>query len=135
MLLSLLDIKTQNGLKSQNFNGERMIRKQITVENGVILTVEKGNADKPVERPVCAFTVADNIKVLLKGQIAAAVYDTFLKDKGTVYANENWSDEVHITKNVYVSFTGVVREERRDCTVVEEITDLKFSYDFEIYET
>jgi hypothetical protein len=108
----------------------------IDVEVAKIKSVEKGNADKPVEKPVTAFTCdvyGQNVKLLLKGDTAKVVYDRFLKD-GKTKGNTLTESNVSVDKQVYVSFSADIREIRTGKTSSEVVcqnpTNLQFTFDY-----
>jgi hypothetical protein len=102
-----------------------------------ILSVEKGNVDKPgvTGQRVVAFTLdGDNdvkIKILLKDKIAVTVYNMFLKDTKTKHATID-HDGVIVDKEVYVSFTEAdIREVRANKEIVcQNPKNLQFTFDY-----
>lgn len=101
-----------------------------------IIGVEKGSADKNVERPVCAFSFLDDdgnrVKALLKGTIAKLAYENYLCDKQTEAAEVEYEDGTTLEKVVYVSFDAYVREERDKEVVVDDICDIVFDFKYRI---
>ncbi|MDY0197616.1 MAG: hypothetical protein RBR68_07360 [Tenuifilaceae bacterium] len=109
----------------------------IEICNAKIISVEKGNIKNPnVIQHVVAFTIGDkidnkNIKVLLIGDIAKAVYWNFLDNFGTIFT-EKTSFNVKLTKNVNVSLRGDIKEVRDKEIVIHNARDIVFNFEYKV---
>ena len=107
--------------------------RDITIES-----VEKGNADQDVERPVCAFSFYDDdgnkVKALLKGAVAKLAWEHYLSNQNTMAQFTELEDGTVIEKIVTVDFDAHVREERTSEVVVDNIEDIIFNFKYRIME-
>src|ERR1039457_6915771 len=101
----------RNGPKCHNINGDIM-KLLVNIRDAVITGVEKGSADKNVERPVCAFSFQDDdgnkVKALLKGSMAKIAYEHYLKGCNSEAASVEFDDGTTLDKEVTVSFDAYV---------------------------
>lgn len=108
----------------------------ISVKDAMIIGVEKGNADKNVENPVCAFSFHDDdgnrVKALLKGSVAKLAWDLYLKDRQTEDSEVEFEDGAILRKEVGVSFDGYIREERQNEVVLDKIENIVFKFVYSI---
>lgn len=115
---------------------EKQLNLLISIRDVEITGVEKGSADRDVERPVCAFTFLDDdgnkVKALLKGPIAAIAYQNYLVANGTAGETCEYPDGTVLEKVVTVSFDAYVREERTTEVVLDEISDIIFDFKYRI---
>jgi hypothetical protein len=115
---------------------EKQLNLLISIRDVEITGVEKGNADKNVERPVCAFSFFDDdgnkVKALLKGAIAKIAYENYLIANGTAGQVIEFDDGTTLEKVVTVSFDAYVREERETEVVLDEISDIIFDFKYRI---
>lgn len=105
------------------------------VNNAEIKSVEAGSIKSSPSNPVIAFTVSvpdggKDIKCILKGKLAFAVYNKFLKDCMTKTKIISESD-IHILKTCTVSFVGTLKEDRKKEIVLKDID--KISFDFKYF--
>ena len=110
----------------------------INIRDAVITSVEKGNADKNVERPVCAFSFLDDdgnkVKVLLKGSIAKLAWEHYLQGCNTEAAVIQLKDGTTLEKLVTVDFDAYIREERANEVVLDQISSIVFNFRYQITE-
>lgn len=110
----------------------------IKIENAKIVSVEKGNVEKDVPNPVCAFTVdtggALKVKALLKHDLAKTVYHHILQGGTTIseVLPSTKSADLVIRKEVLVTFTGDLREMRATELVLDNLTELSFSFVYHV---
>lgn len=112
---------------------------KIKVSQARILTVEKGNADKDVEKPVCAFTVDTGetelkVKALLKNDLAKTVFHHILAGGTTASSviQSEVSQSLQLRKEVLVTFTGEFRELRPKEMVLDNLSELKFNFEYSV---
>jgi hypothetical protein len=126
----------KNGQRRQNLNNGEKMNLLISIRDAEITGVEKGNAAKDVERPVCAFSFLDDdgnkVKALLKGTIAKVAYENYLANNNTEGGSIEFEDGTTLEKLVTVSFDAYIREERETEVVLDEITDLIFNFKYRI---
>lgn len=114
----------------------------VSCENEIIRTIEKGNFDKvgngiTAEDVYVAFSVKGEndiktTKAILKGIEAYEIYDLFLAN-GNTMAKEI-GNKLLIKKDVRVSFTGFLKEERKTEIIVTNCADFKFTFNYTISE-
>lgn len=110
----------------------------VSITNAQVVSVEKGNVGKGPIGVVCAFSVRPegynkNVKALLKGELAVVVYQNFLEQgKSTDSLLEDPNLDYAIKRTVLVSFKGNIREDRPTELVVQDLTDVKFNYSYEV---
>lgn len=109
------------------------------VEGMSISSVEKGNVGKVKdEEAFVAFSgripgVDKAVKLILKGKQAVTVYDTFLKDSGTLSGQVEF-DGMRVNKVVTVSFTATLKEDRAREIALKDPTGLKFDYSLAVVD-
>lgn len=120
---------------------EKINRKDVyKIENKSIKYVEKGNVENPLSDmdPVFAFTLADkfnekNVKVLLKGDLATALWFNFFKSCGTMSEKFTCTKTNKvIVREVTISFEGEVYDERAKEIVIKNPDKIKFDYEYTI---
>lgn len=110
----------------------------VELKNCQIVSVEAGNVNKVAEEDtVVAFTVKvtndifkKRYKLLLKGTLAASIYNAFLANGGTV--TKSLFEGVKIEKVVTVSFIAFKREEREFEIVLEKPSDIEFNFNYKL---
>lgn len=104
---------------------------------GKISSVEKGNIEKTVTSPVCAFSVNNGngkkIKLILKDKLAIAIWNNFLKDKRTM-DSVNSANSININKEVFVNFEAELKDYKYGEIITHNPKNLSFnfSYNFEL---
>lgn len=95
---------------------------KVSITAGKIISIEKGNVEKPVTMPVCAFSMEVEgsqlpVKVILKGETAVRIWNRELKDGATLSSPTN---------QTVVNVDAEVREVRQKEFVIHNPTNIEF---------
>ena len=104
----------------------------VKIQNGTVISVEKGSIFSKPSDPVIAFTVHTHgtpVKAIVKGALAKTLWQNFLAEGGTKETTiATYSGT--ITKQPTISFTGNIKDFRKEGLVLEDISNVEFDYKY-----
>lgn len=109
---------------------------KVVISDARIISVEPGSIKSNIDNPVVAFSCDANdekfkrIKCILKGDQAKIFWHYFLKEGGSIDKSllVDGNEECSIDKKVRLSFSADIREERTKELVLQNPSNITFSY-------